>query len=123
MGVSSNDFCYHQLTDAEIIKNELKFMDKVRKICPGVSFIVGSMNPLPGRPEYFSSIKRINQKFDDLCKGMNDAIFIDTSAKVWEFCKQYPDGWSFWTHMDEEKLSVILGDMMIGTIKSYLAYA
>lgn len=121
MGVSSNDFCYHQMKDADVINNGLKFMDIVREHCPGVKFVVGGMNPLPGRPEYFSSIKRINAKFDKIVSEMPDATFIDTAPQVWEFCKEYPEGWNFWTHMNEDRLSVFLGDMMLPTIKSYLA--
>lgn len=96
-------------------------MDIVREHCPGVKFVVSGMNPLPGRPEYFSSIKRINTKFDKIVSEMPDATFIDTAPQVWEFCKEYPEGWNFWTHMNEDRLSVFLGDMMLPTIKAYLA--
>lgn len=121
MGVSSNDFCYHQMKDSDVIKNELEFMDRAREIIPDVKFIVSSMNPLPGRPEYFNAIKRINAKFKTLCDSMPDATFIDTSEQVWEYCKEFPTGWSMWTHMEEEKLSYILGDMMLPTIQKLLA--
>ena len=121
MGVSSNDFCYHQMKDSDVIKNELEFMDRVREIIPDVKFIISSMNPLPSRPEYFNAIKRINAKFKAICNSSPDATFIDTSEKVWEFCKEFPTGWSMWTHMEEDKLSYILGDMMLSTIQKLLA--
>lgn len=121
MGVSSNDYCYHQMKDSDIIKHETEFMDKIREILPDVKFVVTGMNPLPGRPEYFNAIKRINAKFSKLCDEMPDATFIDTSTKVWEYCKEFPEGWSMWTHMEEDKLSYILGDMLLPTIQHLLA--
>ncbi len=120
-GISSNDYAYHQMKDRTIIDNACEFMNRILAVSPDTKFIITSANPLPGRPEYFEAVSRVNVKVKALCDELDYATYIDTEAKVMEYCMRYPDGWNFWTHMNEPELSVILGDFVIDTLRTLLA--
>ena len=119
-GISSNDYAYHQMPDRMIMAHAVEYMDRIRAVIPEVQFIVISANPLPGRPEYFSAVRRINDKVEALCETLDYATYVDTEELVFSYCESYPVGWTSWTHMDESVLSVVLGENVIGTIRSLL---
>ena len=119
-GISSNDYAYHQMTDKMIIAHAVEYMDRIREVIPDVQFIVVSANPLPGRPEYFTAVSRVNDKVEALCESLDYATFISTEEQVFTYCAEYPVGWTSWTHMEEDSLAVILGESVIETIKSLL---
>ena len=116
--ISSNDYCYHQMTDKQIIENAQKFYDAIQQACPGTPMVLMTCGYLPGRPEYFSAVTRINKKAEKFCNDNEFAFFVDSTEGAMEAVKMYPEGWDTWTHRGQTYCEQIYGVKLLPHIES-----
>ena len=119
--VSSNDLAYHNMTEKTVMNNMIEFYNRINEVLPETQVIFVSGNPLPGRNEYFSVIKRINAKLEAFSKKYDNTYYVDIYDKTMEYVRAYPVGWETWTHLEHEHLVELMGDeiysVMINVIK------
>lgn len=117
--VSSNDLAYHQMSDSTIMNNMKEFYNIINTNLPETEVIFVSGNPLPGRNEYFTVIKRLNSKLEAFCNENDNTHFVDiydiTMGYVLDYGKVDSNGndidpWDTWTHLHEAELTHVMGE-------------
>ncbi len=116
--ISSNDLCYHQMTDKQIMENTQKFYDAIQEACPGTPMILMTSGYLPGRVEYFTAVTRINKKTEKFCEKNEFAYFIDSTEGAMDAVMSYPNGWDTWTHRGQEYCEQIYGTKLLPYIEN-----
>lgn len=116
---SSNDVCYHQMTDKKIQENFTSIYETIRQLSPQTIVVFASGVSLMGRPEYKNNVIRMNEWIYDFCEKNEMLEFMDCSEAYEKFMAEhvYPDGWDFWTHMDQEGLQQVVGESMLRTLR------
>lgn len=115
--LSSNDLAYHNMTDAQLMKNMKKVVERVKEVSPETKIIILAMNPLPGRSEYYTTISRVNKKVENYCDETENLYFVDIFDAMLEYSVNYPIGWDTSTHLHQDELSTIVGDMVYEVLK------
>ena len=118
--VSSNDLAYHNMTEKTVMNNMIEFYNRINEVLPETQVIFVSGNPLPGRNEYFSVIKRINAKLEAFTKKYDNTYYVDIYDKTMEFVRAYPVGWETWTHLEHEHLVKLMGDEIYSVMKNVI---
>ena len=114
--VSSNDLAYHQMTDSTVMNNMKQFYNIINENLPETEVIFVSGNPLPGRNEYFTCIKRLNSKLEAFCNENDNTHFVDIYDITMEYVLEYgkpdheTDAWDTWTHLHQPELAYVMGD-------------
>ena len=116
--VTTNDMAYYSMSEKQIMQNMEKLYTMTRELLPETTMFIAAANPLPGRTEYAQTIKRINAQMQEFCDTHENCEFVDWHDKVLSYAKQYPTGWSSWTHLGQAGLKDIFSDM-IAAIHAY----
>ncbi|MDR2828847.1 MAG: SGNH/GDSL hydrolase family protein [Acholeplasmatales bacterium] len=122
INMTSNDVAYHNMSNKAVRSNIMFIFDQLQKYCPDSILVVPSMNPVPGRSEYWEWEYRINQWFIENTADLKYFEFVDGYDAAMEASLRYPDGWEFWTHYDLEGLRASLQTLKLKLLELMVEY-